>query len=107
MIATHSGLVGGYGLYVRDGKPTFVYNCLVLDRIIFPGKEPLPKGKRQFKVYFACNGRRGFCKGAAVTMMVNDTRVVEAQLPKNNPIQNSLGEGLEIGMYGGSALDFT
>jgi arylsulfatase len=31
------GLVGGYGLHVRDGKPTFVYNCLVLDRFTFPG----------------------------------------------------------------------
>jgi arylsulfatase len=39
------GLVGGYGLHGRDGKPTFVYNCLVLDRFTFPGKEPLPKGK--------------------------------------------------------------
>jgi hypothetical protein len=45
MFATHGGLVGGYGLYVRDGKPTFVYNCLVLDRFTFAGKEPLPKGK--------------------------------------------------------------
>jgi hypothetical protein len=26
MIVTHGGLVGGYGLYVRDGKQTFVYN---------------------------------------------------------------------------------
>jgi arylsulfatase len=26
MIEAHGGLVGGYGLYMRDGKPTFVYN---------------------------------------------------------------------------------
>jgi hypothetical protein len=25
MIVTHGGLEGGYGLYLRDGKPTFVY----------------------------------------------------------------------------------
>jgi hypothetical protein len=28
MIVTHGGLEGGYGLYLRDGKPTFVYNFL-------------------------------------------------------------------------------
>jgi hypothetical protein len=49
MNATHGGLVGGYGLYVRDGKPTFVYNYLALDRFTFAGKEPLPKGKVQLK----------------------------------------------------------
>ena len=28
MIVTHGGLEGGYGLYLRDGVPTFVYNFL-------------------------------------------------------------------------------
>jgi arylsulfatase len=32
-------------LCFRDGKPTFVYNCLVPDHFTFAGKEPLPKGK--------------------------------------------------------------
>jgi len=32
MIITHGGLEGGYGLYLRDGKPTFVYNFLDLER---------------------------------------------------------------------------
>jgi hypothetical protein len=45
MIVTHGGLVGGYGLYVRDGKPTFVYNDLAMERFTFAGREPLPKGK--------------------------------------------------------------
>jgi arylsulfatase len=107
IIATHGGLVGGYGLYVRDGKPTFVYNCLVLDLFTFAGIEPLPKGTVQLKVYFAYNGGGGFGKGAAVTMMVNDTRVFEGQLSKTNPIQIWLGEGHDIGMDGGLALDFT
>jgi arylsulfatase A-like enzyme len=45
MVATHGGLVGGYGLYVRDGKPTFVYNYLAVDRFTVTGQTPLPKGK--------------------------------------------------------------
>jgi hypothetical protein len=39
------GLEGGYGLYLRDGKPTFVYNFLGADRPTFAAREPLPKGK--------------------------------------------------------------
>ena len=98
MIATHSGLVGGYGLYVQDGKPTFVYNYLVLDCFTFAGRDPLPKGKLQLEVDFAYNGT-----GAAVTMMVNDTRVAQGPLPKTNPIPISPGERLNIFMDVGSA----
>ena len=32
---TQGGLEGGYGLYLRDGKPTFVYNYLSIDRPTF------------------------------------------------------------------------
>jgi arylsulfatase len=101
-------LVGGYGLYVREGKPTFVYNYLALDRFTFASKEPLPRGKVQLKVDFAYNGGGGgFGKSAAVTMMVNDTKVAEGRLPKTIPLQISLGEGMDIGMDVGSAVDFT
>src|SRR5882724_65164 len=108
MIATHGGLVGGYGLYVREGKPTFVYNYLALERYSIAGATPLPKGKVQLKVDFAYSGQAGeFGKGATVTMMVNGTKVAEGQLPKTIPIQISLGEGFDVGMDVGSAVDFT
>jgi arylsulfatase len=107
MIAAHGGLIGGYGQYIQDGKPTFVYNYLVPDRFTFAGKEPLPKGKVQLKVDFnyTCGGGSG--KSAAVTMMVNDTKVAQGQLLKTIPIQISLGEGLDIGMDVGSDVDYT
>src|SRR5262249_50744306 len=104
---THGGLVGGYGLYVRDGKPTFVYNYLAEDRFTFAGKEPLPKGKVQLKVDFAYDGKEGeLCKGGAVSMNVKGSKVGGGQLPKSIPIQISLGEGMDIGEDVGSAVDF-
>ncbi len=41
MIVTHGGLEGGYGLYLRDGKPVFVYNFLSVERTTFAAKEAL------------------------------------------------------------------
>jgi arylsulfatase len=108
MIATHGGLVGGYGLYVRDGKPTFVYNYLALERFTIASQTPLPKGKVQLKVDFAYRGQpaeRG--KAAVVTMSVNGTKVAEGDIPRTIPLQISLGEGMDIGMDVGSAVDFT
>jgi arylsulfatase A-like enzyme len=108
MIATHGGLVGGYGLYVREGKPTFVYNYLAVDRYTIAGTTPLPKGKVQLKVDFAYNGKPGeLGKGATVTMTVNGTKVAESQLQRTIPIQISLGEGFDVGMDVGSPVDFT
>jgi arylsulfatase len=108
MIATQGGLIGGYALYVRDRKPTFVYNYLSEERFTFSGQQPLPRGKSQIRIDFAYQGTAGERgKGARVTMTVNGTKVAEGQLPKTIPILISLNEGLDIGEDVGSAVDFT
>jgi len=108
MIVTQGGLEGGYALYVREGKPTFVYNFLSVDRYTVAGTAPLPKGKVQLKVDFVYNGKADeLGKPANVTLTVNGTKVAEGQLPKTIPAQLSIGEGLDIGEDVGSAVDFT
>jgi arylsulfatase len=108
MIVTHGGLEGGYGLYVRNGRPTFVYNYLSLERYNIANTAPLPKGKVQVKVDFAYSGKAGeLGKGATVTMTINGTKVAEGELPKTIPVQISIGEGLDIGEDIGSPVDFT
>jgi arylsulfatase len=108
MIVTHGGMVGGYGLYLRDGKPTFVYNYLDLDRYTVSGKDPLPKGKVKLVVDFAYDGREGERgKGATVTLSANGTKIAEGKLPRTIPLQISLGEGMDVGTDVGSAVDFT
>ncbi len=106
MIVTQGGLTGGYGLYLRDGKPTFVYNYLDLDRYTVAGKDALPKGKVKLVVDFAYDGG-GLGKGGAVTLSANDVKIVEGKLPKTIPLQISLGEGLDVGEDIGSPVDFT
>jgi arylsulfatase A-like enzyme len=108
MIVTHGGIVGGYGLYVSEGKPTFVYNYLELERPTITGKDALPKGKVTLIVDFKYEGKgeeRG--KPATVTMTVNGDKVAEGRLDRTIPLQISLGEGMDIGMDVGSAVDFT
>ena len=108
MIATHGGLVGGYGLYVREGKPTFVYNYLEMERPTITGKDALPKGKMKLALDFKYEGKEGdLGQDATVTMSVNGTKVAEGQIPKTIPLQISLGEGMDIGMDVGSPVDFT
>jgi arylsulfatase A-like enzyme len=106
MIITHGGLEGGYGLYLRDGKPTFVYNFLSIDRPTFTAKEPLPKGKTRLVVDFAYDGG-GMGKGGSMTMSANGKKIAEGRLDRTIPITFSLGEGVDIGRDVGSPIDFT
>ena len=84
-----SGLEGGYGLYLRDGKPTFVNDFLSVDRPTFTGKDPLPNGKTRLVVDFSYGGG-GMGKGGK-TMSANGKKIAEGQLERTIPIQFSLG----------------
>jgi arylsulfatase len=106
MIVTQGGLEGGYGLYLRDGKPVFVYNFLSIERTTIASKDPLPKGKVKLIVDFAYDGG-GRGKGGQLTMSANGKKVAEGRLARSIPISFSLGEGLDIGMDIGSPVDFT
>jgi hypothetical protein len=97
---------GGYGLYQRDGKPTFVYNFLGADRPTFAAKESLPKGKITLVVDFKYDGG-GMGKGGQITMSANGKSIAEGRLARSIPVQFSLGEGLDVGMDIGSPVDFT
>lgn len=106
MIVTEGGMEGGFGLYLRDGKPTFVYNFLGRDRPTFAAKDPLPKGPTKLVVNFAYDGG-GRGKGGTVTMTANGNKIAEGRLEKTVPIQFAVGEGMDIGLDSGSAVDFT
>jgi hypothetical protein len=106
MIVTHGGLEGGYGLYLRDGKPTFVYNFLSVERTTVAARDSLPKGKTELVVEFKYDGG-GMGKGGTIHMSANGASIAEGRLARTIPIQFSLGEGLDVGMDIGSPVDFT
>lgn len=106
MIITHGGLEGGYGLYMREGKPVFVYNFLSVERTTIAAEEALPAGQTRLTVDFAYDGG-GMGKGATITLFANGKQVAQGRLERSVPIQFSLGEGIDIGMDTGSAIDFT
>jgi arylsulfatase len=108
MIATQGGTTGGYGFYVRDGKPTFVYNYLARELFTFTASNPLPTGKVRVKVDLTYKGapkERG--KAFDVTMSVNGTKVAQGEVAKSIANVISLSEGMDVGMDSGSPVDFT
>ncbi|MGE0606365.1 MAG: arylsulfatase, partial [Pirellulales bacterium] len=107
MVFTDGGLTGGCGLYLRDGQAHFVYNMLAIERYTIRSTA-IPSGKVSLTVdikYAGKPGERG--KPASVAILANGKQVGEGKLPRTVPLQFSLGEGIDIGMDTGSAVDFT
>jgi arylsulfatase len=106
IIIAHGGIEGGYALYLLDGKPTFVYNYLALERPTFAATQALPKGKATIGVDFVYDGG-GMGKGGTVSVTANGKKVAGGRLERTVPVKFSICEGLDIGMDGGSPVDFT
>jgi arylsulfatase len=93
---------------VRDGKLTFVYNFLSIDRTTITASEPLAKGKLEVVVRFAYDGKPGeLGKGGTVTLSVNGRNVGSGKIARTAPNTLSIGEGLDVGEDVGSPVDFT
>ena len=106
MIITHGGLEGGYGLYLQEGKPVFVYNFLSVKRPTFTSSKALGAGRHILVVDFAYDGG-GMGKGAKITLSSDGEVLAEGRIERSVPIQFSLGEGLDIGLDTGSPIDFS
>ena len=105
MIATMGGRFGGYGLYLQNGKPVFVYNLLNLKRYRFEGGigaadwlgRTLKPDKHTIVFDFKYDGP-GFGKGGTGTLSV-DGRVLSTQkMDHTIPFLMALDESLDIGL---------
>lgn len=106
MIITQGGSEGGYGLYLREGKPVFVYNYLSFARPTFAAEEALPAGKTVIEVDFKYDGG-GMGKGGEITLKAGGKKVAGGRIEHSVPIQFAIFEGLDIGLDNGSPVDWT
>jgi hypothetical protein len=68
--------------------------------------QPTWSGKTTLVVDFVYDGG-GMGKCGNVATSAHKTKIAEGRLQRTIPIQFSLGEGLDVGMDVGSAIDFT
>jgi arylsulfatase len=97
------GVVGGYALYVKDGKPVYEYNYLNLERFRVVSSEQLSPGPATIRVEFKYDGG-GLGKGGTVTLFVNDKQVAQGRVEKTIPGRFSADETFDTGMDTGSPV---
>ena len=107
MILTSGGRFGGYGFYIKDGKPVFLWNLVDLERIKWEGTEALAPGKHVVEFDFkydgagagtlAFNDFTGVGKGGTGTLRVDGADVQTQAMKQTLPMILQWDESFDVG----------
>jgi arylsulfatase len=96
VIVAQGGAFAGWSLYLHEGRPTYCYNLLGLQRIKVAGQDVVPGGAHQVRMEFDYDGG-GLAKGGDVRLFVDGTQVGSGRLPASIPLVFSGDETLDVG----------
>ena len=104
VLMTLGGRFNGVGLYLLEGKPTFVYNFLNLERTTVQAPEPLAAGAHEIVLRFDYQGGAAPGGPADVTLSIDGTEVASASIERTIPLRFSLDETMDIGEDSGTPV---
>jgi hypothetical protein len=96
-ILSQGGRFGGWSLFMKDGKPSYTYNFLGLDRYTVTAPEALAAGPATVVLDFAYDGG-GAGKGGEATLYVNGEAVANGRVEKTQPNIFSADETADVGI---------
>ena len=99
VILAQAGRFGGWSLYLKDGKPSYTYNFLGLQRFTVAAKQPVAAGKVTIRFEFAYDGG-GLGTGGKGTLFVNGNKVAEGRIDRTQAMIFSADEGADVGEDG-------
>jgi hypothetical protein len=107
MILTSGGRFAGYGFYLLQGKPVFLWNLIDLERIKWEGPEALSPGRHTVEFDFKYEGMgvgtleynnfSGLAQPGTGTLKVDGKEVDTKQVPKTLPMILQWDESFDIG----------
>jgi arylsulfatase len=103
VILAQAGRFGGWSLYIKDGKPTYTYNFLGLQRFTVASSQPLTAGKATIRYEFVSDGP-GMGKGGIGTILVNGQKVAEGRIERTQCCAYSADEGADVGTDDGTPV---
>ena len=103
VILAQAGRFGGWSFYLKDGKPTYTYNWLGLQRYTVTATQPAPAGKATLRFEFVYDGG-GLGKGGTGTLLVNGKKVAEGRIEQTQCCAFSADEGADVGADEGTPV---
>ncbi|HTG52881.1 MAG TPA: arylsulfatase, partial [Candidatus Tectomicrobia bacterium] len=103
VLVAAGGNVGGYTLFLKDGKPNYEYNYFTVERSKIAGKDKLAPGKHTIRFEFKYDGG-GVGKGGTGTLLVDGKEVAKGHVNKTVPGRFSADETFDTGEDTGSPV---
>lgn len=100
MLVTAGGRTGGYGLFVKEGQLTYVYNYLGLKRTVLSSNSKIPSGKSILRMKFT---KTGNFEGDA-ELFINNKSVGKTHIDNTVPVTFSIEETYDVGEDTGSPI---
>jgi arylsulfatase A-like enzyme len=107
MILTSGGRFAGYGFYLLEGKPVFLWNLIDLKRMKWEGPDPLAPGKHTIEFDFkydglgagtlAFNNMSGLGRSGTGTLQVDGKAVSTQTMQQTIPMILQWDESFDIG----------
>ena len=96
VIIAQGGSFGGWSLYAKDGRPTYCYNLLGLQRFKIAGDRAIPPGEHQVRMEFAYDGG-GLGKGGTATLYLDGEQVGQGRVDATQAMIFSADETTDLG----------
>jgi arylsulfatase len=107
MMLTSGGRFGGYGFYLKNSRPVWLWNMVDLERLKWEGAEPLSPGQHNVEFDFVYQGKgagtlavnnfSGFGGPGTGSLKVDGKVVATKTMPKTLPMTLQWDESFDIG----------
>jgi arylsulfatase A-like enzyme len=103
VIIAQGGSIGGWSLYLKDGKPRYCYNLLGIQRFYVGSDDEVPQGKHQVRMEFTYAGG-GMGKGGTVELFVDGKSAGKGEVAATAAMIFSADDTCDVGMEGGALV---
>jgi arylsulfatase A-like enzyme len=103
VIIAQGGSIGGWSLYLKDGKPRYCYNLLGVQRFYVEGDGKVPPGTHQVRMEFDYAGE-GLGKGGDVTLYVDGVKTGEGTVAATAAMIFSADDTCDVGRENGAMV---
>ena len=104
VIVAYADHLGGFTLYVKDGKLRHTYSMMGVFVFKQVAEEDLPTGDVTVRMEFAADGAT-MATGGEVTLFIGDVPVGKGRMDHTVPIRFSGYAGMDIGRDNGGVVD--
>ncbi len=103
VIIAQGGSIGGWSLYLKEGKPRYCYNLLGIQRFYVDSDSEVPAGTHQVRMEFDYAGP-GLGKGGTVTLYLDGVEIGQGEVAATAPMVFSADDTCDVGVENGALV---